>query len=255
MNLEIYEQEIKDWDSNASYYEKENFMPYNQILKEELESFYQIKKSEKVLDVGGGASKIPENVVLVDFSPEMVKLAQKINPLNKVILTSVHQMPLINETFDVIKANGLLHHLKIQGIFKESIKEFYRVLKKDGRLCIFDRAPNFIPNLFYISRKPFKFFLRFFGIRSKCGTSHETFFLNKDIEKILSYGFTLEKRKYIVNIFFQFLYIFSDLLQYLFGFKKAYKFQLGTWKLAKFFEKNFNFKILCAEQCLVLKKN
>lgn len=252
MKKEIFQQEIEDWDKNAEFYANENLMPYQKVIREKLAEFYALSEREKILETGGGVIKISKNTVLVDFSPKMVELAKKINPPDReIILASCHELPFKNETFDAIVANGLFHHLKAQDLLEASAREFYRVLKPGGRLCVFDRADNLVPKIFFYLRKPVKLI---FKPKSQCCTRNEQPFLEEDIEKILSRGFKKEKRQYLVTLPFQFLVIFSNFLQYSSGSKTAQKFQERTLKLAASFEKHLAFKPLCAEQCLVLRK-
>lgn len=43
------------------------------------------------------------------------------------------------DSFDAIIADGVLHHIKVQGILEEGISEAARLLRRGGRLCAFDR--------------------------------------------------------------------------------------------------------------------
>lgn len=252
MNKKIFEREIQDWDKNVQFYINENSMPFQKLLRKEIYDFYNLSKNDKVLEAGGGAIKINQNTVIVDFSPKMVEVAKKINPPDrKIILGSVHQLPLENEVFDAVVVNGTFHHLKAQGLLEVSVKEFYRVLKPQGKICVFDRANHFIPNIFFYLRKPFKLI---YSPKSQCSTRSETFFLEEDLKDILNTGFKIEKRKYLVPLPFQLLIIFTNVLQYIFGHKLAKKIQAILKPLGAFLEKYFSFKPLCAEQCIILRK-
>ena len=252
MNEEIYKQEIEDWNKNTAFYENENLMPYQEkIYRKQIYEFYDIKKEERVLDVGGGTTNVSENTIIVDFSPKMIEACKETNGAGKCILASAHNLPFKNQEFDVIIANGLFHHLKVQGIFEESVKEFYRVLKPNGRICIFDRADNLFPRILFILRKPFKILLK---PKSTCSTRNESKFLEEDIERIKRGGFEMVRKKYVINVFFQTITIFANVLQYIFGYKVAYCWQKLTWPIAFLLEKMFSFKIFCAEQLIVMEK-
>lgn len=253
MYKDIFEQEIKDWNKNAQFFANENLMPFQKIIRKEIYDFYDFRENEMILEAGGGVIKIKDNMILVDFSPKMINRAKELNPekADKCILASAHQLPFSDNTFDVIVANGLMHHLKVQGILEQSIKEFYRVLKPNGKICIFDRAFNLVPVFFFYLRKPLKLIYK---PKSQCSTSNEPHFLEKDLKEILKHSFKIEKRKFIVNVFFQILIIFTNVIQYIFRPQLAQKIQGKLYKTAEFIEKKLSYKILCAEQCVILRK-
>ena len=252
MNEKVFKQEIEDWDKNVDFYINENLMPFQEMIREEIYDFYGLSENDKVLEAGGGAIKIGPNTVIMDFSPKMVETAQSINsPDRKIILGSVHQTPFKEQTFDAVIVNGTFHHLKAQGLLEDAVKEFYRILKPNGKICVFDRAYNSIPNFFFYLRKPFK---KIYSPKSQCSTRNETFFLESDIQKILKQGFSMEKRKYLVPLPLQLLIISTNIFQYLGGKNLAQKAQKLLKPLGKFLEKHLAIKALCAEQCLVLRK-
>jgi ubiquinone/menaquinone biosynthesis C-methylase UbiE len=252
MNKKIFEQEIKDWDKNVNFYMNENLMPFQEMIRREIYDFYELSENDKVLEAGGGAIKINPNTVIMDFSPKMVEFAKSINPPDrKIILGSVHQIPFADQTFDAVVVNGTFHHLKAQDLFEESVKEFHRVLKPKGKICVFDRAYNLIPNFFFYLRKPIK---KIYSPKSQCSTRNETFFLESDIEEILKQGFRIEKRKYLVPLPLQLLIISTNVFQYLGGKKLAQKSQKFLKPLGRVLEKYLAFKPFCAEQCLILRK-
>lgn len=252
MDQKIYQQEIEDWDQNARFYDNENEMAYQEkIYRKTMYDFYGIKDSDIVLEAGGGVIKLDKNTILVDFSPKMIEFCKKINKPEKCILASTHELPFANEYFDVVVANGLFHHVKVQGLLEASVKEFYRVLKPGGKICIFDRASNLFPRLFFKMRKPLK---KIYKPNSTCSTRNEVDFTDEDIARIENLGFKVEKRKFVINVFFQAMVIFANGLQYLFGKNVAKYWQKTTWPLAYLIEKIFPFKVLCAEQIIVLIK-
>jgi SAM-dependent methyltransferase/diadenosine tetraphosphate (Ap4A) HIT family hydrolase len=94
-----------------------------------------------ILDAGCGpgrdASVFIEkgfNVVGLDFSQEMVRLAKSVHKL-EVNLGDVRDLDFGNCTFDAVWANASLHHLDKDDLYL-SISEFERVLKNDGVLFI-----------------------------------------------------------------------------------------------------------------------
>jgi ubiquinone/menaquinone biosynthesis C-methylase UbiE len=114
-----------------------------------------------VLDYGCGAG---ENSVLiasrgarvlgVDISPELVGLAEKRLAAHDLAqnaefrVGSAHELPVEDESIDVVFGNAILHHLDL----KLSSKEVFRVLKKGGRAIFLEPVRNskfvwFIRNL------------------------------------------------------------------------------------------------------------
>jgi len=75
------------------------------------------------------------HVISLDVSPELIDLAQKRVSINRLgsgvdfIVGSAHNLPLPNESVDVVFGIAILHHLDL-GL---SSREVMRVLKKGGR--------------------------------------------------------------------------------------------------------------------------
>lgn len=106
---------------------------------------------KKVLDYGCGAG---ENSVLialhgaevvgVDISPELIELAEKRIELHgcadkaEFLVGSAHDLPLADESVDVVFGIAILHHLDLE----LSSKEVFRVLKKGGRAIFQEPVRN-----------------------------------------------------------------------------------------------------------------
>lgn len=104
----------------------------------------------RVLDYGCGAG---ENSVLiaahggipvgVDISPELIQLAERRMALHgytdsEFQVGSAHDLPLADESVDVVLGIAILHHLDLS----LSSKEVLRVLKKGGRAIFFEPVRN-----------------------------------------------------------------------------------------------------------------
>lgn len=80
----------------------------------------------------------------VDISPELIELAKKrlaIHGLDENIdfrVGSAHELPLEDESIDVVFGMAILHHLDLP----LSSKEVYRVLKKGGRAIFLEPVRN-----------------------------------------------------------------------------------------------------------------
>jgi SAM-dependent methyltransferase len=118
-------------------------------------------KDKVVLDYGCG---LGENTVLlavrgakvigVDISPDLIELANKrieahnFQDLTEFRIGSAHELPLDDESVDVVFGMAILHHLDLE----VSAEEVYRVLKKGGRAIFQEPVRNskvikFIRNL------------------------------------------------------------------------------------------------------------
>ncbi|MBK9215634.1 MAG: class I SAM-dependent methyltransferase [Chloracidobacterium sp.] len=105
---------------------------------------------QRVLDYGCGAG---ENSVLiaahggtpvgVDISPELIQLAERRMALHgytdfEFKVGSAHELPLEDESIDVVLGIAILHHLDLD----LSSKEVFRVLAKGGRAIFFEPVRN-----------------------------------------------------------------------------------------------------------------
>lgn len=93
-------------------------------------------------------------VVGVDISPELIELAQKrldqhnLGEQSEFRIGSAHELPLEDESVDVVFGMAILHHLDL----KISSEEVFRILKKGGRAIFLEPVRNskfikFIRNL------------------------------------------------------------------------------------------------------------
>lgn len=108
-------------------------------------------KGKTILDYGCG---LGDNSVLlasrgakvigVDISPELIDLAEKrlaahnFSHLAEFRIGSAHELPLEDESVDVVFGMAILHHLDL----KLSSEEVFRILKKDGRAIFMEPVRN-----------------------------------------------------------------------------------------------------------------
>jgi ubiquinone/menaquinone biosynthesis C-methylase UbiE len=108
-------------------------------------------RGKTVLDYGCGAgdnavliASHGASVVGVDISPELIELAGKrlkAHDLDKNVefrVGSAHELPLEDESVDIVFGNAILHHLDL----KLASKEVFRVLKKSGRAIFLEPVRN-----------------------------------------------------------------------------------------------------------------
>jgi len=104
-----------------------------------------------VLDYGCGAgdnsvliASHGANAVGVDISPELIELAEKrlaihgLSQKGEFRVGSAHELPLEDESIDVVFGMAILHHLDLH----LSSREVFRVLKKGGRAIFLEPVRN-----------------------------------------------------------------------------------------------------------------
>ena len=170
--METKTEEIKKWESveverSASEAQKkfdEDLKIKDRIIERYSnpppDTFYSLEyayhllgevRGKTVLDYGCGSgdnSVLIANrgakVIGVDISPELIELAEKrleVHGLNKMAefrVGSAHELPLEDESIDVVFGMAILHHLDLS----LSAKEVFRVLKKGGRAIFFEPVRN-----------------------------------------------------------------------------------------------------------------
>lgn len=96
------------------------------ILDEKLEEIFKKIKPGKVLDAGGAQSPYKNKIPYKEYLCLDIN-----NEHNPDIVGDVHNLPLKNNSFDTIIATELLEHCYDP---KKVVNEFYRVLKKNGKV-------------------------------------------------------------------------------------------------------------------------
>lgn len=116
----------------------------------------KLKKSEKILDFGCGRGEIVFYAHLfygcestgIDYSADAIKICNEVkrklnlqnNSFVKFLQIYNDQLPFVDESFDVIFFLDVWEHIYPEQMDK-LLKEFYRILKKEGRIVI-HTAPN-----------------------------------------------------------------------------------------------------------------
>ena len=113
-------------------------------------------KNKKILELGCGTgeasvffSKRRAKVVATDVSAGMLKVAKKLSQKNQVYIKlkqcSAYKTPFSDESFDIIYAANLLHHVDVERV----LREVQRILKKGGIFISWDPlAHNPIINIY-----------------------------------------------------------------------------------------------------------
>ena len=125
---EIWNQIAPEWDE------------YKKIPAEHTIEFLK-KTSGKVLDLGSGSGRHLVKIkggkmYLLDFSKEMLKLAEKKSKSEKINAefkqANIWEIPYENEFFDYAICISALHCVEGEKNREKVVRELYRVLKKDG---------------------------------------------------------------------------------------------------------------------------
>lgn len=112
---------------------------------EEIITKIGIKKNEKILEIGSGSDvlgnylrKYCDEYVGIDVSFKMLKFSNRKNSQEKLKLvqTTSHTLPLVDNSFDIVVMNSVSMYLKDELVFEESMKEIKRVLKSGGKIFV-----------------------------------------------------------------------------------------------------------------------
>lgn len=130
---EVWEKIAKQWQS---------FKEKQKPIKEAID--FITNSSGNVLDLGCGSGrnfrKIKGKIYGVDFSDEMLKLAEKHAKEKgidaRLFKAEADSLPFKNDFFDSALFVATLHCIESKEKRKNSLKELFRVLKKRGRAMI-----------------------------------------------------------------------------------------------------------------------
>ena len=146
-------KEEKEWDSywtKNQTFSQSIYRPiasfYRQfIIKKTLNHFIkqEFKTNLKLLHAGSGGGQVDEDIVAnyditaLDISSEALKLYKKNNGGKaKLMKASIFDIPAKPATYDGIYNLGVMEHFTKDEDIK-ILKEFKRVLKKDGKIVLF----------------------------------------------------------------------------------------------------------------------
>lgn len=154
--VEIKNKEIAMQDKVSNFYDEERYLrPYSkewhkQNIKKMVTLIDKDKLNRKILDNGCGigilGDYLPDrDITGSDISSEMLKKAK--SRIKALVLADSEKLPFIDNTFDVIFARSLLHHLPNP---QKGIDECFRVLRPGGQIVFQDTLMSIFS---YIPRK------------------------------------------------------------------------------------------------------
>lgn len=134
----ITNYELETWTRCSSNYLDTWSVLTNQMLPELIKST-NIKSGDRVLDIGCGPgnssniiSETGAEVTGIDFSQKMVDVAIVNFPKITFQQANAENIPTPDNSFDVVIANYLVHHLPDP---EKVFSEIYRILKPNGRFA------------------------------------------------------------------------------------------------------------------------
>jgi ubiquinone/menaquinone biosynthesis C-methylase UbiE len=111
------------------------------------EKLHEVKRPI-VLDAGCGWGRSIINLrdyygkdfemVGVDTDKFSLRYGRKLSKLLNVVKSGIQNLPFGNNSFNLILCSGVIHEVKTHSARNNAIREFYRVLKPNGALCIVD---------------------------------------------------------------------------------------------------------------------
>ena len=139
----------KSYESKYHQLEESNwwFVARRDIIYRLIKSFNP-KDNIDILDVGCSGGNLIEflknkgfhNLSGIDISADAIKICQQ-KDLSNVFVADGIKTPFPENKFDIIIASDILEHIKDDGV---ALKEWKRILKKDGKMIIFVPAFGFL---------------------------------------------------------------------------------------------------------------
>ncbi len=105
------------------------------------------KPETRVIDVGCGEGRVirhlidrgirPENIVGVDPSEELIKIAQSKSPGVKFIVSPFEEVDLPANSFDLATSNMVFHHMDVSTMI-DAVDNLYKLMVPSGKLFVVD---------------------------------------------------------------------------------------------------------------------
>jgi ubiquinone/menaquinone biosynthesis C-methylase UbiE len=202
------EKRRKAYDVIASFYRE-------RIIKSTLNYFIRtyFKESSSILHAGCGSGEVDTNIrnyikiTAFDISDNALKIYKQVNGEHaNTVKGNILNTPFENGTFDGVYNLGVMEHFEEKDVIT-ILKEFYRILKPQGRIVLFI-PPEF--GLSVIFFKILKFFFRYL-------------LFNKDIKFHPDEICRIRSKKHAVNLIEQGGFRYA---RYYFGMKDLFTYAI-----------------------------
>lgn len=255
-----FRRDLADWKRNVPFYRHEAGSPFQAKFEAVKRSVYALGDAHRrVLDIGAGlggfASRLQREgrtVVAVDFVEDMALAARGKNAGLPYVVASADRLPFKAGCCDAIVADGVLHHLKVQGILEEGLSEAVRVLRRGGRLCSFDRNGSLLSSALFALFVAFNKALRVWKPEyASSATGQECSLGSRDRAMIARAGFTTVTRRNVSSFPFFLAIVFTNAVEYLAGARAAARWRLRVFPPAAWLEDRIRARALTVEECAV----
>ena len=152
-NQELMQKNKELFNLAAKYYDNWLVKVLSKYEYKKIFKYIKIKDNLKILDAGCGTgnllvnlNKKAKNLKLygIDISEEMLKVAErKLENKVKLQLMPVEKIKFKENSFDYVFSTETFHHFSDS---KKSIGNFYKILKRNGKLIVLDFDFGFFLN-------------------------------------------------------------------------------------------------------------
>lgn len=121
--------------------EQQRLKLLNELTNKDFIDFLDLKGTERVLELGSGLGILCASVAMklnrgkatgIEISKEQLSKSPQFPNNLEFVMGDVHDLPFKNSSFDLVYGRYILEHISDPGLV---LKEAYRVLTADGRIC------------------------------------------------------------------------------------------------------------------------
>lgn len=136
------EKSKEEWDNRASFWSSRSQNMWDSGSRKDIIPFLNkhLASQSKILDVGCGDGygtnklhTLGHELIGVDISEEMITHAKKKNSNIPFLVADVQDIPLEDKSVDAIVCINVLEWVEVP---YHALKEFKRIVSKDGLLCV-----------------------------------------------------------------------------------------------------------------------
>jgi len=259
----IRRMELDDWNRNAAFYRDDAESPLMQHLVARRDAVYALMPGQRVLDLGCGTGATVARLraqgidaVGIDFASEMIRAANEQHDLAvHTTCADATTLPFADGEFDVVIADGVLHHLAVQGKLIAALREVRRVLKPGGRLCLFDRNGSVTSALLLwgaITAKAILGWLTRRGHYPSSATRNEIPFGGPRDQRLLKrYGFRPLRTRPVASAPFFISVVLLNAMQYFLSRRLRQRLEGPIARIVSWIDDRCSWSELCVEQISV----